>query len=109
MIYHLRELSFSRLQIASRFFDDIYGGGCFDAVWSAEAHETLSARYSNYQDLRNGILHRGGEISSGVNIPADENDFEATFKDALSFRDAILALSRWCYDWWRNKRYLTVH
>lgn len=100
---HLRELSFSRLQTASRFFDDIYGDGCFDTVWGAEAHAALSARYSNYQDLRNGILHRGGEVSSGVNIPADESDFEATFKDALSFREAILSLSSWCYNWWRNK------
>lgn len=106
---HLRELSFSGLQTASRFFDDIYGGSCFDTVWGAEAHAALSARYSNYQDLRNGILHRGGEVSSGVNISADETDFEATFKDALSFREAILALSSWCYDWWRNKRYSTVH
>jgi hypothetical protein len=104
----LRELSFSRLGIASRFFDDIYGSGCFDTVWGAERHATLATCYSKYQDLRNGILHRGGEVSSGVNIPADEDDFKATFDDALSFRDAVLTLSRWCYDWWRNKRYATV-
>ena len=99
---HLRELSFSRLETASRFFNDIYGADCFDRAWGAEVHVTLGARYSEYQDMRNGILHRGGEISSGLNIPASEADFESTFNEALSFREAILALSRWCYDWWRK-------
>jgi hypothetical protein len=101
---HLRELQFSRLPVTARFFDDIYGTGCFDSVWGTDAHATLSARYSDYQDLRNGILHRGGETSSGEHIHAEESTFESTFNDALSFRDAILGLSRWCYDWWRNDR-----
>ncbi len=99
---HLRELQFSRLPVTARFFDDIYGTGCFDSVWGADAHATLSTRYSDYQVLRNGILHRGGETSSGEHIPAEESSFESTFNDALSFRDAILGLSRWCYDWWHN-------
>jgi hypothetical protein len=106
---HLRELSFSNLQTAGRFFDDVYGGGCFDTVWGADVNAIFSSRYADYQLLRNGILHRGGETSSGDNIPAAEKDFEGTFEDALSFRDAILALSAWCYDWWRKKRYSTVH
>jgi hypothetical protein len=106
---NLRELSFSRLETASCFFDDIYGADCFNRVWGADVHTKLAARYSDYQDIRNGILHRGGEISTGLNIPAADTDFESTFSDALAFRDAILALSRWCYDWWRNDRQSTVH
>ncbi len=106
---NVRELSFSNLETASRFFDDIYGAGCFDTVWGVDAHSALSSRYAEYQLLRNGILHRGGETNSGVKITADERDFESTFNDSLAFRDAIQALSRWCYDWWRNGRHSTVH
>jgi hypothetical protein len=106
---HLRELQFSRLSVASRFFDDIYGVGWFDSVWGADAHATISARYSDYQDLRNGILHRGGETNSGNHISADGRGFESVFNDALAFRDAILTLSRRCYDWWRNDGPSTGH
>ena len=98
----LRELSFSRLPGVSRFFDDIYGKGCFDSVWGVESHAKLTSQYSDYQDLRNGILHRGGETSSGEHIHAEEPSFESTFNDAQEFRDAILSLSRWCYHWWRK-------
>jgi|GEM_PF-2654052 len=101
-LQHLRELSFSNLRSASGLFDDIYGSGCFDNAWGSKTHAKLAAQYEEYQNMRNGILHRGGEISSGANIPANERDIEKTFKDSQLFRDAILALSRWCYEWWRN-------
>ena len=97
---YLRELSFSKLDSAGRFFDDIYGSGCFNAAWGAEAHQRLALQYQDYQTLRNGIVHRGGELNSGIMIEASERDLEATFEDSRRFRDALLALSDWCCKWW---------
>lgn len=100
---HLRELSFSNLRDASRFFEDIYGVGCFDSAWGTETHGCLVSQYREYQTLRNGILHRGGELSSGAKIEASEHDIEATFEDSRRFRDAILSLLNWCCSWWLNR------
>ena len=97
---HLRKLSFSSLGAAARFFDDIYGPGCFSQAWGAEARKRLDSKYREYQELRNGILHRGGELASGVNIDCTEADIDRTFGDAKEFRDAILKLSTWCRSWW---------
>jgi hypothetical protein len=97
---YLRELSFSSLKSASRLFDDIYGPGCFDAAWGTEVHQRLASQYHEYQTLRNGILHRGGELNSGIMIEANESDLEATFEDSRRFRDSILELSNWCHKWW---------
>jgi hypothetical protein len=106
----LRELSFSNLQAASDLYDNIYGSCCFDSVWGAETHSKLASKYRKYQLLRNGILHRGGELSSGVNIEASELDIETTFEDSKNFRDTILTLSRWCYTWWlKHGGHLPVH
>ncbi len=99
----MRELSFSTLQVAGRLFDDIYGDGCFDSAWGAETHNRLKSEYLDYQTLRNGILHRGGELSSGVMIEASERDIETTFEDSKRFRDAILSLSNWCCASWLNR------
>src|SRR5207249_4467323 len=106
----LRDMSFSNLSAAARYFDDIYGSNCFDKVWDQDTHRQLDSQYQQYQLLRNGILHRGGELNTGVMITANDSDIEAAFHDSKLFRDAILALSRWCYDWWLiNGRYSTVH
>ncbi len=87
---YLRELSFSSLQSAGPLFDDIYGSGCFDAAWGAQAHKRLASQYRDYQTLRNGILHRGGELNSGIMIQANDSDLKATFGDSVRFRDSIL-------------------
>lgn len=106
---HLRELSFSSLAAASRLFDDIYGVGCFDNAWGAQTHAKLDSEYQQYQLLRNGILHRGGEFNTGVKITSTEQDIEIAFSDSKTFRDAILALSHWCYHWWQtHDRYSIV-
>jgi nicotinamidase-related amidase len=91
-------------QAAGRLFDDIYGQGCFDAAWGPTMHSEIATRYGNYQDLRNGILHRGGELTSGARIDVTEADIQATVRDAEEFRDAILRLSAWCCEWWVRVR-----
>jgi hypothetical protein len=107
---HLRELSFSNLAAAARLFDDIYGNNCLPRAWGATAYAHLDSKYQQYQLLRNGILHRGGELNSGAKITATEEDIEVAFNDSKLFRDAILALSRWCYRWWQtHDRYPIVH
>jgi hypothetical protein len=100
---HMRELSFANLAAASRLFDDIYGAGCFDRAWGAETHAQLDSEFQRYQLLRNGILHRGGELNTGDKITASDDDIEIAFRDSKFFRDAILALSKWCYQWWRTQ------
>jgi hypothetical protein len=99
---HLRELSFSNLAAAARLFEDIYGNKCLLQAWGATTYADLDSKYQQYQLLRNGILHRGGELNSGAKITATEKDIEAAFNDSKLFRDAILALSRWCYRWWQT-------
>lgn len=107
---HLRELSFSNLEAASRLFDDIYGPGCFDNAWGTEMHSQLASKYREYQTLRNGIVHRGDEVNSGIKIEASESEMERTFEDSKAFRDAILSLSNWCCAWWINiQRRATIH
>jgi len=103
-IEHLMQLSFSNLDDASGLFDDIYGDGCFDRAWGTETHRRLASQYRDYQILRNGIVHRGGELSSGTRIDFSERDIQTTFDDAKGFRDAILSLSKWCRAWWLNLR-----
>jgi len=106
---HLRELSFSNLAAAGRLFDDIYGSNCFDRAWGAKTYAQLDSEYQKYQLLRNGILHRGGELNTGAKITANDDDIETAFRDSELFRDAILALSRWCYRWWQtHDRYSIV-
>lgn len=106
----LREMSFSNLSAAAGFFDDIYGSGCFDRVWGQDTHRQVDSQYQKYQLLRNGILHRGGELNTGTMITSNGADIETAFHDSKLFRDAILALSRWCYDWWLiNGRHSTAH
>jgi len=99
----LRTLSFSRLSNAALLFEDIYGFGCFDLAWGHEVHARLDQRYTKYQTLRNGILHRGGELSSGEKIEASETEIAITLDDAKLFREAILRLSQWCRHWWIEK------
>lgn len=99
-LQQLRELSFSSVGAAAKLFDDIYGTACFDVAWGKEPHQQLAGQYKDYQVLRNGILHRGGEFSSGDNIGATEADIARTFDDGKRFRDAILRLSDWCRRWW---------
>jgi hypothetical protein len=99
----LRELSFSRLQSAVELFGDIYGADCFDLAWGRDGHEQIQRLYEDYQDLRNGIVHRGGELSSGAKIEATEGDIVTAFQDAKRFRDALQGLSRWCRSWWLKR------
>lgn len=102
-IEKLRKLSFSNLRAASTLFGDIYGSDCFDLAWGEKEHKRLDEQYSEYQTLRNGIVHRGGELSSGAKIEATEADIAKTFEDAQRFRDAIHQLSRWCRAWWLER------
>ncbi|MEK6408929.1 MAG: hypothetical protein AABN34_18555 [Acidobacteriota bacterium] len=97
---HLRELSFANLEAAATLFGDIYGSACFDLAWGEDEHRQLAEQYGDYQTLRNGILHRGGEFSSGARIEATETDISTTFEDTKRFQDAILRLSDWCRVWW---------
>lgn len=97
----LRELQgFSSLEKAAPLFDDVYGSGCFNLAWGKDEHGLLAQEYREYQTLRNGILHRGGELSSGTRIEATERDIATTFEDAKRFRKALLRLSDWCRVWW---------
>lgn len=96
----LRKLSFSSLRSAASLFDDIYGPDCFDLAWGKVGHERLASQYETYQTLRNGILHRGGELSSGTCIEATDADIATTLEDAERFREAIHQLSDWCRAWW---------
>lgn len=99
---HLRELSFSNLAAAARLFDDIYGNDCLRSAWGVSTYGELDSKYKQYQVLRNGILHRGGELNTGVKITSTVEEIDAAFNDSKIFRDAILTLSRWCYRWWQT-------
>lgn len=99
----LRELSFSSLPGAAGLFGDIYGPDCFDLAWGKNKYERLQQQYRDYQTLRNGIVHRGGELSSGAKIEATEADIATAFEDAQRFRDALHQLSQWCRVWWLNQ------
>jgi len=96
----LRQLSFSRLATAEELFADIYGKNCLLSALGRDYRDRLAEQYEQYQTLRNGILHRGGETASGAKIEASEADLRSAFEDARLFRDGILRLSAWCRERW---------
>lgn len=100
---HLKELSFSSLSTAQKFFREIYGEDCFKSALAEEGYKELLTTYQQYQESRNGILHRGGELKSGERIEASEKEIKETFNNAKKIRDQILIFSKWCLNWWLIK------
>ncbi|MGB8991272.1 MAG: hypothetical protein WCD80_04380 [Desulfobaccales bacterium] len=99
----LKELSFSSLSKAQDFFREIYSEDCFKSALTDRGYKAFLSAYQNFQEVRNGILHRGGEYKNGKRIEATEVEIRETFNTAKKVRDQILSFSEWCLAWWLNK------
>jgi hypothetical protein len=96
----LTALSFSDLQTASRFFDEIYGQDCFRQALAKNEYRELAKIYQTLQTERNGIVHRGGEHRTGRRIEVPEQSLRERHTLAKWIRDRLLALSKWFKYYW---------
>jgi len=99
----LKELSFSNLSKAQEFFREIYEEDCFQSALTEKGYKDFLSSYQQYQEARNGILHRGGELKNGARIEATEVEIKETFNTAKKVRDQVLVFSKWCLNWWLIK------
>ncbi len=96
----MKEMSFSSLPVANDFFGDIYGKSPFQRALSENDYKEFLKQFQGIQELRNGIIHRGGELKDGSRIEATRSDIKQTYTTAKTFRNNLLRFSAWCRNHW---------
>lgn len=96
----LKEISFSDLPAADRFFADIYGAKCFDEAWTPEVYREMKELTQRLQTRRNNFTHRGGESKKGIMEKVTEEELVKEIEDGKKISGQFIALSDFFKTWW---------
>lgn len=96
----LKEISFSDLPTASRYFSDIYGPDCFEKAWTPNVYRELKELTQTLQTRRNNFAHRGGESKKGSMETITEEELTREISDGKKISGQLIVLSGFFRKWW---------
>lgn len=99
----LKEISFSDLPTASRYFSDIYGPDCFENAWTPKVYRELKELTQTLQARRNNFAHRGGESKKGSMENITEPELMKEIEDGKKISGQFIVLSFSLRKWWHRQ------